>query len=86
MSYPPILDLQSYLRAKDEASLGTPGAEDAINMAMAVIDNSDDDAVRGRCIGDGLDVIEALLQAAFVPQAVIPPPTPSVAPPQPLGL
>jgi hypothetical protein len=86
MSYPPVLDLQSYLRAKDEASLGTPGAEDAINMAMAVIDNSDDDAVRGHRIGNGSDVIEALLQAAFVPQAVIPPPTPSVAPPQPSGL
>jgi hypothetical protein len=47
MSYPPILDLQSYLRAKDEASLGTPSTENAINAAMAVIDNSDDNAVRG---------------------------------------
>jgi hypothetical protein len=85
MSYPPVLDLQSYLRAKDEASLGTPGAEDAINVAMAVINNSDDDAMRGHHIGDGSDVIKALLQAAFVPQAIIPPPTPSVAPPQPSG-
>jgi hypothetical protein len=31
-------------------------------------------------------MIEALLRMAFVPQAIIPPPTPSVAPPQPLGL
>jgi hypothetical protein len=85
MSYPPIIDLQSFLRAKDEASIGTPGAEDSINAAMAVIDNHKDDAIRGHCLSNGLDVIEAILRAAFVPLAVIPPLTPSVDPPQPSG-
>jgi hypothetical protein len=55
--------------------------KDAINAAMTVIDNAADDAVRGHCLSNGLDVIEALLWAAFVPQAVNPPPTPSVVPP-----
>jgi hypothetical protein len=76
-----IIDLQSFHRAKDESHLGTPGTEDAIKAAMAVIDNSADDVVRGHHLGDGLDVIEALLRVAFVPQADSPPPTPSVAPP-----
>jgi hypothetical protein len=85
MSFPPIIDLQSFHRAKDESHLGTPGAEDAIKAAMAVINNSADDIVRGHHLGNGSDVIEALLRAAFVPQADSPPPTPSVAPPQPSG-
>jgi hypothetical protein len=85
MSYPPVINLQSFLRAKDEASIGTPDAEDSINVAMAVIDNYDDESIRGHRLGDGLDVIEALLRVAFVPQADSPPPTPSVAPPQPSG-
>jgi hypothetical protein len=67
MPYPPILNFPSYLRAKDESTLGTPGAEEAINTAMAVINDADDDAVRGHHLGDGSDVIEALLQAASVP-------------------
>jgi hypothetical protein len=86
MSFPPIIDLQSFYRAKDESCLGTPGAEDAIKAAMAVINNSTDDIMRGHCLGDGSDMIKALLRAAFIPQADSPPPTPSVAPPQPSGL
>jgi hypothetical protein len=86
MSFPPVIDLQSFHRAKDESHLGTPGAEDAIKAAMAVIDSSADNVVRGHHLGDGSDVIEVLLRAAFVPQADSPPPTPSIAPPQPSGL
>jgi hypothetical protein len=67
MSFPPIIDLQSFHRAKDESHLGTPGAEDAIKAAMAVINNSTNNIVRSHHLGDGLDVIEALLRAAFVP-------------------
>jgi hypothetical protein len=72
MSFPPVIDLQSFHRAKDESHLGTPGTEDTIKAAMAVIDNSTNDVVRGHRLGDGLDVIEAILRAAFVPQAVSP--------------
>jgi hypothetical protein len=85
MSFPLVINLQSYHRAKDESTLGTPGAEDAINVAMAIIDNSTDNIIRGHHIGNGLNMIKVLLQDAFVPQAVVPPPTPSVVPPQPSG-
>jgi hypothetical protein len=78
MSFPPVIDFLSFLKAKDEATLGTPGTDEAIKVAMAVIDAAADDAVRGRHLGDGSDMIEALLRAAFVPQADSPPPTPSV--------
>jgi hypothetical protein len=80
MSYPPVIDLLSYHRAKDDATLSVPGADDAINTAMAVIDNHND-SIRGHHLGDGSDVIEAVLRAALVPPAVNPPPTPSVNPP-----
>jgi hypothetical protein len=66
MFYPPVLDLQSYLRAKDKASLDTSSAENAINMAMAVINNFNNDAVWGCHISDGSDMIKAILWAAFV--------------------
>jgi hypothetical protein len=76
MSYSPVINLQSYHKVKDDASLGIPGTDDVINAAMAVIDNYND-SIKGCCLGDGSDVIEAVLWAAFVPSAVIPPPTPS---------
>jgi hypothetical protein len=80
MSYPPVINLPSYHRAKDDAALGVPGADDAINTAMAVIDNHND-SIRGHRLDDGSDVIEVVLRAALVPPAVNPPLTPSVDPP-----
>jgi hypothetical protein len=67
MSFPSVINLQSFHRAKDEFTLGTPSTEDAIKVAMAVINDTADDTVRGHCLRNGLDVIEALLQVAFVP-------------------
>ncbi|KAH9952273.1 hypothetical protein BGW80DRAFT_1470841 [Lactifluus volemus] len=85
MSYPPILDIQSLNKAKDDRTLGTPGAAEAIKAALEVVCNIPDDIQRGHRLGDGSDVVEAALRAAFVPQAVDPPPTPSVAPPEPFS-
>jgi hypothetical protein len=61
MSFPPVINLQSFHRAKDESCLGT------LKAAMVVINNSADDIVRGHHLGDGSDVIEALLRVAFIP-------------------
>ncbi|KAH9971768.1 hypothetical protein BGW80DRAFT_1460428 [Lactifluus volemus] len=85
MSYPPILDIQSLNRAKDNCTLGTPGTAEAIKAALEVVCNIPDDIQQGHCLGDGSDMVEAALRAAFVPQAVDPPSTPSVAPPEPLS-
>ncbi|KAH9974343.1 hypothetical protein BGW80DRAFT_1458406 [Lactifluus volemus] len=83
MSYPPILDLQSFNKAKDDRTLEVPGAAEAINAAVEVVCKIPDDVQRGHRLGDGSDVVEAALRAAFAPQAVDPPPTPSVAPTEP---
>jgi hypothetical protein len=80
MSYPSVIDLLSYLRAKDEATLSTPGTNNVINMAMAVINNYDNKAIRGHHLSNGLDMIEAIFRAAFIPSTIIPPPTPSIDP------
>ncbi|KAH9982059.1 hypothetical protein BGW80DRAFT_1247044 [Lactifluus volemus] len=85
MSYPPILDIQSLNKAKDDCTLGTPGAAEAIKAALEVVCNIPDDIQRGHRLDDGSDVVEVALRATFVPQAVDPPPTPSVAPPKPLS-
>ncbi|KAH9959892.1 hypothetical protein BGW80DRAFT_1464549 [Lactifluus volemus] len=77
MSYPPILDIQSLNKAKDDCTLGTPGAAEAIKAALEVVCNIPDDIQRGHRLGNGSDVVEAALRAAFIPQAVDPPPTPS---------
>jgi hypothetical protein len=81
MSYPPVIDLQSFLRAKDEATLDTPSTDKAINVAMAVIDNHNNKAIKGHHLGNGSDIIKVVLRAAFIPPAIIPPLTPSVDPP-----
>jgi hypothetical protein len=67
MSFPPVIDFLSFLKAKDEATLGTPGADKAIKAAMAVINAAANDTVQGCRLGDGSDMIEALLRAAFIP-------------------
>jgi hypothetical protein len=72
MSYPPVLDIQSFNRAKDGHILGTSGTDEAIKAAMRVINFTDDDTVRGHHLDDGSDMIESLLQAALVPQAIPP--------------
>jgi hypothetical protein len=82
MPYPPILDFQSFDKAKDDRILGVPGADKAINVAVEVICSLPEDIQEHR-LGDGSDVVEAALRAALAPQAVDPPPTPSVAPTEP---
>jgi hypothetical protein len=87
MSYPPILDIQSFNRAKDNHILGIPSADEAIKAAIRVIDATNNNTMRGHHLSNGSDVIELLLQAALVPQAIPPPLTPSVnPPPPPLGV
>jgi hypothetical protein len=61
MSYPPVLDIQFFNRAKDNRILGTPSADEAIKAAMRVINSTDDDTVRGHHLNDGLNMIESLL-------------------------
>jgi hypothetical protein len=82
MPYPHIIDLQSLNKAKDDRTLGIPGADEAIKAALNIVCNIPDDVQRGHRLGDGSDVVEAALRAAFVPLAVDPPPTPSVVPPE----
>jgi hypothetical protein len=86
MSFPPVIDLQSYHRAKDESSLGTPGAAEAIKVASEFIDSLPLDIRKGCHLSDSSGVLEAALKAAFAPPAIDPPPTPSVAPPPPPGM
>jgi hypothetical protein len=63
--------------------LGNPVTDKTIKAAIAVIDGSPTNIKRGHCLDNGSDVIEALLWAALIPQAVNPPSTPTVAPPWP---
>ncbi|KAH9954262.1 hypothetical protein BGW80DRAFT_1467891 [Lactifluus volemus] len=56
MSYPPILDLQSFNKAKDDRTLEVPGAAEAINAAVEVVCKIPDDIQRGHRLGDGSDV------------------------------
>ncbi|KAH9979614.1 hypothetical protein BGW80DRAFT_1455299 [Lactifluus volemus] len=56
MSYPPILDLQSFNKAKDDRTLEVPGAAEAINAAVEVVCKIPDDVRRGHRLGDGSDV------------------------------
>jgi hypothetical protein len=85
MPYPPILNILSFNKAKDNHILETPGADEAIKEVLKIVCDIPDDISRGHRLGDGSDVIEAALRAALVPQAFDPPPTPSVAPPRPSG-
>jgi hypothetical protein len=86
MSFPPIINLLSYHRAKDASSLGTPDAAEAIKVASEFINSLSVNIRRGHQLGDGSGMIEAALQAAFAPPAIEPPPTPSVVPPKPSSL
>jgi hypothetical protein len=86
MPYPFILNILSFNKAKDNCVLGTLGADEAIKGALKIVCNIPDDISRGHCLDNGLDMIKVALRAALVPQAFDPPPTPSVAPPQPSGL
>jgi hypothetical protein len=86
MSLPPITDLQSFLFAKDQCKLGTPGADKAIKAAVKVIEAIPKDISNGCRLGDGSNVIKVALQAALAPPAVNPPHTPSVEPLQPSSL
>jgi hypothetical protein len=80
MSYPPILNIQSLNKVKDDCTLGTPSAAKAIKAALKVVCNIPDNIQQGHRLGNGSDVVEVALRAAFIPQAIDPPPTPSVAP------
>ncbi|KAH9959891.1 hypothetical protein BGW80DRAFT_1464548 [Lactifluus volemus] len=78
MSYPPILDIQSFNKAKDDRTLGTPSTAEAIKVALEVVCTIPDDIQQEHHLGDGSDMVEVALRAAFIPQAVDPPPTPSI--------
>jgi hypothetical protein len=86
MSFPPIIDLQSYHRAKDKFILGTPGTAEAIKAASDFIDNILLDIKKGHHLSDGLGMLEVALKAAFAPPVIKPPPTPSIAPPPLSGM
>jgi hypothetical protein len=81
MSFPPVINIQSYHRAKDKSTLGTFGTAEAIKVASDFINSLLLNIKRGCCLGNGLGVLEAAFQAAFVPSAIDPPPTPSIVPP-----
>jgi hypothetical protein len=86
MSFPPVIDIQSYHRAKDESALDTPGTAKAIKVTSDFIDSLLVDIKRGYHLNNSSGMLEVALKAAFAPPAIEPPLTSSVVPPLPPGI
>jgi hypothetical protein len=81
MSYPHIFNIQSFNKAKEDYTLGTPGVDKATKVALEVVYKIPNNIQRRHCLGNRSDMVKVALRAAFVPQAIDPFPMSSVVPP-----